>query len=100
MLLPDIHLYSLFLMKLHPFTLLLLIYFALNSSVSGIGFSFFKKGVYLIGFFFFFFKESIDFGTSRKINTVQKTRELTKSILIGKTMHFPCGNKIYHKMGI
>ena len=55
MLLPNIHLYSLFLMKLHPFTLLLLIYFALNSSVPGIGFSFFKKGVYLIGFFCFFF---------------------------------------------
>ena len=30
MLLPDIHLYSLFLMKLHPFTLFVLIYFALN----------------------------------------------------------------------
>ena len=72
MLLPNTYLYSLFLMKLHPFPLLLLIYFALNSSVSGIGFSFFKKGVYLIGVFCFSFKESIGFGTSRKNNTVQK----------------------------
>ena len=61
-------------MKLHPFTLFLLIYFALNSSVPGIGFSFFKKGVYLIGFFVFSFKESIDFGTSRKSNTLEKQR--------------------------
>ena len=75
MLLPNIHLYSLFLMKLHPFTLLLLIYFALNSSVPGIGFSFFKKGVYLIVVFVFSFKESIDFGTSRKNNTVEKQPE-------------------------
>ena len=79
MLLPNIYLYSLFLMKLHPFTLLLLIYFALNSSVPGIGFSFFKKGVYLIGFFVFSFKESIDFGTSRKSNTVEKQPESSQS---------------------
>ena len=46
-----------FLMKLHSFTLLLLIYFALNSSLLGIGFSFFKKGVYLNGLFCFFFLE-------------------------------------------
>ena len=45
----------LFLMKLHPFPLLLLIYFALNSNVPGIGFSFFKKVAYLIGFFCLFF---------------------------------------------
>ena len=79
MLLTNIGLYSLFLMKLHPFTLLLLIYFALNSSVPGIGFSFFKKGVYLIGFFVFSFKESIDFGTSRKSNTVEKQPESSQS---------------------
>ena len=78
------HLYSLFFKKLHPFTLLLLIYFALNSSVPGIGFSFFKKGIYLIGFFVFSFKESIDFGTSRKSNTVVD--------FDGKTMHFLCSN--------
>ena len=75
MLLPNAYLYSLFLMKLHPFPLLLLIYFALNSSVPGIGFSFFKKGVYLIVVFVFSFKESIDFGTSRKNNTVEKQPE-------------------------
>ena len=51
MLLPNIHLYSLFLKKKHPFNLLLLINFALNSRVPGIGFSFFKTGVYLIDFF-------------------------------------------------
>ena len=56
MLLPIIYLYSLFLMKLHAFSLLLLLYFALNSSVLGFGFSFFKKGVYLSGFFCFFFQ--------------------------------------------
>ena len=62
MLLPNTYLYSLFLMKLHPFPLLLLTYFALNSSVPRIGFSFFKKVVYLIGFFSVSsFKESIDF---------------------------------------
>ena len=43
-------------MKLHPFPLLFLIYFGLNSSVPGIGFSFFlKKGVYLSVFFCLFF---------------------------------------------
>ena len=53
MLLPIIYLYSLFLMKLHAFSLLLLLYFALNSSVLGFGFSFFlKKELYLAGFFF------------------------------------------------
>ena len=41
MLLPNIFLYSLFLIKLHPFPLVLLKYFALNSSVPGSGFSFF-----------------------------------------------------------
>ena len=79
MLLPNIHLYSLFLMKLHPFTLLLLIYFALNSSVPGIGFSFFKKEFTLSGFFVFSFKESIDFGTRRKSNTVEKQPESSQS---------------------
>ena len=73
MLLPNVCLYSLLVMKLHPFPLFLLLYFALNSSMPGICFSFFKKGVYLIGFFCVFsFKESIDFGTSRNNNTVEK----------------------------
>ena len=43
--------YSSFLMKLHPCPVLLLIFFALKSSIPGIDFSFFKKGVYLISFF-------------------------------------------------
>ena len=43
MLLPNVYLYSLFLMKLHSFPLLLLLYFALNSRVPEIGFSFSKK---------------------------------------------------------
>ena len=60
-------------------SLLLLIYLALNSSVPGIGFSFFEKGVYLIGFFCFSFKESIDFGTSRKDNTVKKPPESSQN---------------------
>ena len=55
MLLPNAYLYSLFLMKFYPFPLLLLLSFALNSSVLAIGFSFFKKGVYVIGFYCFFF---------------------------------------------
>ena len=70
MLLPNIYLYSLFLMKLDPFTLLLLIYFAVNSSVPGISFSFLKKEFTLLSVFSF--KESIDFGRSRKNNTVEK----------------------------
>ena len=52
MLLPNIYLYSLLLMKLHPFPLLLL-YFALYFSVPEIVL-FFKKRVYLIVFFCFF----------------------------------------------
>ena len=79
MLLPNVCLYSLLVMKLHPFPLFLLLYFALNSSVPGIGFSFFKKGVYLIGFSCAFsFKESIHFGTSRNNNTVEKQPESTQ----------------------
>ena len=88
-------------MKLHPFPLLLLIYFALNSSVPGIGFSFFKKGVYLIGFFCFFFSGINRFWNKHKKYYCGKTtRELTEWILMGKTMHFPCGNIVYHKMRI
>ena len=79
MLLHNIRLYSLFLMKLHPFTLLLLIYFALNFSVPGIGFSFLKKGFTLSGFSVFSFKESIGFGTFRKNNTVEKQPESSQS---------------------
>ena len=45
MLLLNIYLYFLFLAKLHPFPLHLLIYFTLNSTVPGIGFSIFKKGL-------------------------------------------------------
>ena len=99
MLLPNIHLHYLFLKKKHPFTLLLLINFALNSSVPGIGFSFFEKRSlpYRV---FFFFKGPIDFETSRKSNTVENQPELAEWVLMVKTMHFLCGNKIYHKMGV
>ena len=68
MVLPNIYLYSLFLMKLHPFLLLLSIYFALNSSMPGEEFT-------LLVFPVFSFKEAIDFGTSRKNNTVEKQPE-------------------------
>ena len=78
MLLPNTYLCSLFLMKLHPFPLLLLIYFALNSSVAGIGFSFLKKDFDLSVFSVFSFEESIDFGTIRK-NTVEKQPERSQS---------------------
>ena len=80
MLLPNTYLYSLFLMKLHPFPLLLLIYFALNSSVPGISFSFFKKKEFTLSVFYVFsFKESLDFGTSRKNSTVEKQPERSQS---------------------
>ena len=62
-------------MKLYSFPLLLLIYFALNSSVPETGFSFFKKEFTLSVFSVFSFKESIDFGTSRKNNAVEKQPE-------------------------
>ena len=81
-------------MKLHPFTLLLLIYFAVNSSVPRTGFSFFKKGVCLIGFFF---KESIDFGTSRKSNTVEKQPERSQS---GFWWEKPCISPVVTKYTI
>ena len=64
-------------------------------------FFFLEKEFNLSVFSVFSFKESIDFGTSKKNNTVKKNpTELTEWILIGKTMHFPCGNKVYHEMGI
>ena len=53
MFLSNIYLYSLFLMKLHLYPLFLLIYLSLNSSVSGIGFSFFKKRSFGYRFFLF-----------------------------------------------
>ena len=81
MLLPNIYLHSLFLMKLHPFPLLLLLYLAFTACLE-LAFPFFKKGVYLIGFFYFSFKESIDFGTSRKIILCKTTRKLTGWILL------------------
>ena len=66
-------------MKLHPFPLFL-IYFALNYSMPGIGFSFsLKKEFTLSVFSVFSFKESIDFGTSRKNNTVEKQPESSQS---------------------
>ena len=74
MLLPNIHLYSLFLMKLHPFTFLLLICFALNSSVPELVFLFTLSGSSV-----FSFKESIDFGTIRKNNTMEKQPESLQS---------------------
>ena len=77
MLLPNTYLCSLFLMKLHPFPFLLLIYFALNSSVAGIGFSFLKKDFDLSVFSVFSFEESIDFGTRK--NTVEKQPERSQS---------------------
>ena len=80
MLLSNIYLYSLFLMKLHPFPLLLLICFALNSSVPGICFSFLKKEFTLSVFSVFSYKESIDFGTSSKNNTVGKQPESSQSV--------------------
>ena len=80
MLLPNIFLYSLFLIKLHPFPFVLLKYFALNSSVPGSGFSFFQKRSLPYQFFSIFpFKKSIDFGTSRTNNTVEKQPESSQS---------------------
>ena len=109
MLLPDIYLYSLFSMKLHPFPILLLLYFPLNSSVPGIGFSFFKKRVYLIGFFCFSFYEINRFCNKwKQLYCGKANRKLTGWILLhflvllelmGKTMHFPCG-KVYLKIGM
>ena len=84
-------------MKLHPRPLLLLIYFASNSSIPGIDF-FFRKGVYLISMPDYFFKESPYFGTSiRNNNTVEKHPENSQgdfavfSCAIRNAMHFPCG---------
>ena len=102
----------LLLVKLHLCPLLLLIYFALNSSMPGIDISFFqkkKKRVYLTAFSVFSFKESPNFETSRNNHTVEKQYESSQGgfccifkcylKLMGKTMHFPCG-EVYHKMGI
>ena len=83
MLLPIIYLYSLFLMKLHAFSLLLLFYFALNSSVLGFGFSFFLKKEFTLPVFSF--KESIDFGTIRNNNTVEKQPESSPGWIL---LHF------------
>ena len=52
-LLPNIYSYSSFLMKLHLCPLLLLMYFAFNSSVAGIYFRFFKKRSLSYRFFLF-----------------------------------------------
>ena len=87
MLLPNIYLYSLFLMKFHAFPLLVLLYFALNSSVPGIGFSFLKSEFTLSVFSVFSFKKSIDFGTSRNSNTVEKQPESSQG---GFCCIFPC----------
>ena len=62
-------------MKLRPCPLLLLIYFALNSSVPGFIFLFKNKEFTLSVFSVCSFKESPDIGTSRKINTVEKEAE-------------------------
>ena len=83
MLLPIIYLYSLFLMKLHAFFLLLLFYFALNSSVLRFGFSFFFKKEFTLPVFSF--KESIDFGTIRNNNTVEKQPESSPGWIL---LHF------------
>ena len=50
-------------------------YFTLNPCVPGIVFTFLKNGVYLIGFFCLFLKESPDFGKSSNNNTVEKQPE-------------------------
>ena len=95
-------------MKLHPYFLLLLIYFALKSTASGLDFILRKRSLFYV-FPGCSFKESPNFATSRKKNTVEKQ---TKSLhgefccifpcygkLMRKTMNFACG-KVYHWMGI
>ena len=75
-LLPNINLYSPFLMKLPPCPLLL-IYFAFNSSVSTIDHSMSKNWVWptLSVFFVSSFMESSYFGTSEKNNAAEKQPE-------------------------
>ena len=75
-LLPNIYLYFSVLMKLRLCSLLLLIYFALNSSVPRIDLFFFKEEFTLSVFSVCSFKESPDFGTSRINHTMEK-QELT-----------------------
>ena len=82
-------------MKLHPFSLLLLIYFALNSSVAGIGFSFLKKDFDLSVFSVFSFEESIDFRTRK--NTVEKQPERSQS---GFWWEKPCISHVVTKYTI
>ena len=68
------YLYSSFLIKLHSFPFLLLIYFALNSSVPGVYFSFKKKFNSFLSpkdFSVRSFKESSDFGTSSTAENVE-----------------------------
>ena len=97
MLLPNIHLHYLFLKKKHPFTSFDKFCFEFQRAWNWF-FLFLKRS--LPYRFFFSFKGPIDFETSRKSNTVENQPELAEWILMVKTMHFPCGNKIYHKMGV
>ena len=99
-LLSNIFLHSSFLMKLLPRLLLLLIYFALSFSVLGIDFSFFKKRVYLIGFFCLFFSGITRFWNKQKQQFCEKQADSSQGgfccispcyqKLIEKAMHFPC----------
>ena len=91
-------------MKFHPCSFLLLIYFAFKSSESGI-----LKKLSLLVFSVCSLKESPDFETSRKSNTVENQPESSQGgshcifpcsqKLMEKAMHFPCG-KVYHRMEI
>ena len=76
-------------MKLHLFTLLLLMHFALNSSEPGIVFSFLKKEFTLSGFSVFSFKESIDFGTSTKNELWKNNQTAYRVGFHGKNHAFP-----------
>ena len=104
----NIYLCSPFLIKLHPCFLVLLIYFAFNSNMSG--FFFKKKMEFTLSVCSVCsLNESPDFGTSRRNNTVEKQPESSQEgfycifpfyqKLIGKAIYFPCG-KLYYRMGI
>ena len=93
-LLPDIYLYSSFLMKLNPCPILLLIYSAMNSSVPGTEFSFFKKEFTWSVFSVCSFKESRDFGKDRNNNTLEKQSERSQGRFC---CFFPCYKNWWEK---
>ena len=83
-----------FLIKLHPCSLFLLMYFAFNSSMSGIDFFLTKTEFTVSVFSVCSLNESPDFGTIRKSNTVENQPQGSQG---GFYCILPCYRKLMGK---